>query len=190
MMGRIFAVLAGQPHGTTYAASATAAYHEIRAEGKGTTFAPEERRHWRGHFPALAVGISYGGGQGAPSNTNLGIHDAKMYRLVGSKNINRLATFASGEPPSPFLPTLTDDLQLPLRYGLPGFTSTTRNKMMLSMPAFLTYVATSRSAYLHAQPSISGLQHGLSNTVMHVTAHLACALSKHSGHLTPPKEDI
>ncbi len=65
--GRIVAVMAGQPHNTTYSAACMDAYNEIMAEGEGTNFCCASKHH-RGAFPALNVGISYGKGKKVPTH--------------------------------------------------------------------------------------------------------------------------
>ncbi|KAJ7197622.1 hypothetical protein GGX14DRAFT_299518, partial [Mycena pura] len=62
--GRIFAVLAGQPDNTHYTNVVQRAYTTLVHLG---TFTPSFRKHCRGLFAALNVGLSYGQGQTEPS---------------------------------------------------------------------------------------------------------------------------
>ena len=64
--------------------------------GADTHFPADMRRHRRGLFVAISVGLSYGKGQRLP-----GWLDNKQYSgladgLLGNEHINRLAGFADG----------------------------------------------------------------------------------------------
>ncbi|KAJ7862693.1 hypothetical protein B0H13DRAFT_2354532 [Mycena leptocephala] len=92
--GRIFAVLAGQPHSAAYAAAAHGAFIDIMKAGAGACFPADMRRHRRGLYAVINVGLSYGQGQRIP-----GWLDNKEYSnladgLLASTNVKRLAGFA------------------------------------------------------------------------------------------------
>ncbi|KAJ6473442.1 hypothetical protein C8R47DRAFT_987457 [Mycena vitilis] len=92
--GRIIAVLVGQPKDPTYATAVKAAYSTITQEGLAARFPADMRKHRRGLFAAINVGLSYGKGQTAPSwlrNDYAELTD----RLLADKNVIRMATFAS-----------------------------------------------------------------------------------------------
>ncbi|PBK80517.1 hypothetical protein ARMGADRAFT_878972, partial [Armillaria gallica] len=92
--GRIVAVMAGQPHDPTYSAACMKAYDQITAEGEGANFC-RASKHRRGAFPAVNVGISYGKGQKVPAHLQNSVLAAIVNRLVGSKAVVRMATYAS-----------------------------------------------------------------------------------------------
>ena len=89
----------------------TQAIEEARSE---CNFPKKAKKHRRGNFPALAVGISYGGGQRVclyntfayPSNSqqkpgNLCHSDANaaaLSKLVSNDAVKKVAGFASGKP--------------------------------------------------------------------------------------------
>jgi hypothetical protein len=96
--GRVFAVLVGQPRGNKYAASVAAAYDIITREGMAARFPAPMYKHRRGLFAAINVGISYGTGQSVPSWLQTP-YDDLANRLLGNRDITRMATFASGAFP-------------------------------------------------------------------------------------------
>jgi hypothetical protein len=60
---RIISMLAGKPRDPTWTnveSNATGALHE---GGKQASFSQEQRMHRRGDYPALGVGVSFGGGR-------------------------------------------------------------------------------------------------------------------------------
>jgi hypothetical protein len=70
----------------------------------------KDRSHWRGRFPALFHGISYGGGQPKPGMlVHSGGNEAILRSLISHPSIARIAGFASGKqtpllnPPWPML---------------------------------------------------------------------------------------
>ncbi|KAJ7155576.1 hypothetical protein C8R43DRAFT_1000503 [Mycena crocata] len=94
-MGRIAAVLAGQPRDPTYAADATAAYKRHPHRAQRHTFLGQNDHHRRGPFPALNVGLSYGKGQRVPSYLRNGHNAALLQRLIGNPAFDGMACFAS-----------------------------------------------------------------------------------------------
>ncbi|KAJ7723599.1 hypothetical protein B0H14DRAFT_3519894 [Mycena olivaceomarginata] len=78
--GRIFAVLAGQPDDD---------------QGKGADFPAAMRKHQRGLFAAINVGLGYRKGQCLPTWMDNKQHTPMANRLLAHEDINRLANFAS-----------------------------------------------------------------------------------------------
>ncbi|KAJ7797048.1 hypothetical protein B0H14DRAFT_3549290, partial [Mycena olivaceomarginata] len=66
-MGRIFAVLAGQPDRDDYRAAVGDAYDFIKQQGDATYFPRAFCRHRRGLFAAINVGLTFGKGQAVPT---------------------------------------------------------------------------------------------------------------------------
>ncbi|KAJ7080780.1 hypothetical protein B0H15DRAFT_953377 [Mycena belliarum] len=94
--GRVFAVLVGQPRDTEWAAAVNDAYSAIDEEGTAADFPSHMRKHRRGLFAALNVGISYGKGQRVPSRfLHSSAHTSLLNRLLGNPAIIRMANFAS-----------------------------------------------------------------------------------------------
>ncbi|KAH7918686.1 hypothetical protein BV22DRAFT_993901, partial [Leucogyrophana mollusca] len=93
---RILAVLAGRPDDPTWddvVEDATKALHEA---GLAAKIPVKKRRHRRGEYPALAAGVSYGGGQTVPRNLkNSTCNEAVVARLLANKSIQRIAGFAN-----------------------------------------------------------------------------------------------
>lgn len=69
---------------------------------------PKDTLHRRGRFPALASGISFGGGQLKPKNRSNGENTAVLAELTSHPSFVRLAGFASGKPLCPFTDSFTD----------------------------------------------------------------------------------
>lgn len=97
--GRIFSVLAGQPNDPSYVAAAQEAFELIYEAGVAERFRPEVQLHRREHFPALAMGISYGKGQQIPSNIKLNAHKTMLETLISSAPIMRLARYTDRGSP-------------------------------------------------------------------------------------------
>ncbi|KAJ7142554.1 hypothetical protein C8R44DRAFT_603506, partial [Mycena epipterygia] len=64
--GRIIAALAGQPRNADYREAVEHAFRAIRDAGDEACFPASMRRHRRGLFAAISVGLSYGKGQATP----------------------------------------------------------------------------------------------------------------------------
>ncbi|KAJ7801387.1 hypothetical protein B0H14DRAFT_2386470, partial [Mycena olivaceomarginata] len=94
--GRVFSVLAGQPCKQNYQASVHTAYELITKEGIAAGFSAYMRKHRRGLFTAINVGLTYGKGCTAPSWLNNKVHTPLTERLLADPAINRMANFASG----------------------------------------------------------------------------------------------
>ena len=84
------------PTDRSYRDSTTAAYEEFKHVGKSKAFGNRQRTHRRGQFAALPFGVSYGNGQVVPARLRTGGHDALIDRLRGSKNLERIASYADG----------------------------------------------------------------------------------------------
>jgi len=95
--GRIYAVLAGRPDDPTYTKAAEAAFQTLAEESSKANFVTKECNHKRGCFPAVSVGLSYGQGQLKPALLNTGKNTEMVERLIQNSNIQRIATFGSGE---------------------------------------------------------------------------------------------
>jgi hypothetical protein len=102
--GRIIACLVGQPRDPSYAAAAKQAYQFLETLRGQERFSPKERSHKRGSYPAIHIGTTYGYGLSTPLTLANKGHEALAQRLLGDKNIARLATFASGESTQPLSP--------------------------------------------------------------------------------------
>ncbi|KAJ7642974.1 hypothetical protein DFH06DRAFT_999373 [Mycena polygramma] len=92
--GRIIAVLAGQPCNDEYRVAVQRAFHLIRDAGAEARFPASMRKHRRGLFAAINVGLSYGKGQTTPCWLNTKEYTGLAERLLGDKDIRRLAGFA------------------------------------------------------------------------------------------------
>lgn len=99
-------MLAGRPHDPTFVRAATSAFEFIRANANMETFSKLEAKHRRGHFPALAIGISHGNGQGFPKRLRTGVHVEMIRRLLENENIKRLCLYADGKLVSFSLPSI------------------------------------------------------------------------------------
>ncbi|KAJ6586511.1 hypothetical protein DFH09DRAFT_1245703 [Mycena vulgaris] len=92
--GRILAVLAGQPRHDAYHEAAQRAFRAIRDAGDAARFPASMRRHRRGLFAAINVGLSYGKGQSNPSWLDTKEYTGLADHLLANKDIGRLAGFA------------------------------------------------------------------------------------------------
>ncbi|TDL14064.1 hypothetical protein BD410DRAFT_846382 [Rickenella mellea] len=106
-------VLVGRPHDDSWMAEvaddAAAAIHEASSE---CAFTKAQTDHRRGRFPALAIGVSFGGGQRLPGNlANTAKNKSALERLLQRSSIKRLASFASSSL-ALFAPKLAQYYQL------------------------------------------------------------------------------
>ncbi|KAJ7911151.1 hypothetical protein B0H13DRAFT_1614874 [Mycena leptocephala] len=92
--GRIFLVLAGQPRNAAYAAAAHGAFADIMQAGINACFPADMRRHRRGLYAVINVGLSYGKGQKTPGWLNNKEYNSLADGLLASGNVKRLAGFA------------------------------------------------------------------------------------------------
>ncbi|KAF8969306.1 hypothetical protein BDZ97DRAFT_1915275 [Flammula alnicola] len=88
---RIVAVLISKPNDHTYEIAATRACNTILREGSMASFQKHEVQHKRGRFPAINVGLKYGGGPTEPIKLKNGQHEEMVQRLLGDEDIQRLA---------------------------------------------------------------------------------------------------
>ncbi|KAF7972007.1 hypothetical protein HWV62_19295 [Athelia sp. TMB] len=110
--GRIFGVCAGSPSDAGWGAVHQEAAELIRAASRECRFPKGCNAHRRGDFPALAKGVSFGGGQKVSSNVphrlpadareqqpgNLvhsELNGSALTKLLSSRPIRRIAGFAS-----------------------------------------------------------------------------------------------
>ncbi|PPQ63302.1 hypothetical protein CVT24_006747 [Panaeolus cyanescens] len=94
--GRVCGVLAGRPNDKTYDLSVDRACRFLQAESAPECFRPEESRHRRGPFAAVAFGISFGGGQKSAQRLVTGSHTGLVERVLSNRHISRLASYADG----------------------------------------------------------------------------------------------
>ncbi|KAJ6472010.1 hypothetical protein C8R45DRAFT_836291, partial [Mycena sanguinolenta] len=92
--GLIIAVLAGQPRKPDYAAAVQRAFAAICKAGAEAEFPSHMRKHRRGLFAAMNVGLSYGKGQKVPSWLRNNKYDALADELLADDGIGRMASFA------------------------------------------------------------------------------------------------
>ncbi|KAJ6505359.1 hypothetical protein C8R45DRAFT_817559 [Mycena sanguinolenta] len=92
---RIFAVLAGQPNDPSYSVSASSAYQRIKALSAAAYFPAAMRKHRRGLFAAINVGLNLGKGATAPVWLDNKKHTSLATQLLADPHIIRMAAFAS-----------------------------------------------------------------------------------------------
>lgn len=131
--GRVIAVLVGRPsNDPSWENVHLDAANELEAARSRCKFSKAHTNHRRGRFPALATGISHGGGQLRPGNL---CHDSANRRVLDSlvqhPAFVRLAGFASGTASILLDSTPLSDLQGPSAHGPPGCTATTRTTSRL-----------------------------------------------------------
>lgn len=85
------------PKGSDYRGAIQRATHRILSEGHQEQFSQSERKHPRGAFPAVNVGVTHGKGTLKPINLNNHNHTPMVQRLLADEDIQRLAGFASGQ---------------------------------------------------------------------------------------------
>ncbi|KAF7975807.1 hypothetical protein HWV62_8493 [Athelia sp. TMB] len=94
--GRIFAVCAGRPGKSDWDAVSREAAAHIQTAREECRFPKGCSTHQRGPFPAMAMGVSFGGGQKQPGNL---AHSEKnrhaLKNLLHTRAIRRIANFGS-----------------------------------------------------------------------------------------------
>ncbi|KAF7970728.1 hypothetical protein HWV62_23180 [Athelia sp. TMB] len=96
-LGRVFGVCAGSPSDPDWDDVHREAARLIQSTGRECRFPKGCSAHRRGDFPALATGVSFGGGQKQPGNLVHPEADSRaLSKLLESRAIRRLAGFASG----------------------------------------------------------------------------------------------
>jgi hypothetical protein len=94
----IIAALAGQPNDSQWDNVSNKAGNEVREAGDKCSFNSRQSEHQQGHFPALATGVSFGGGQKVPGNLlNSAINSLVLASLLASASIQCFAGFAAGK---------------------------------------------------------------------------------------------
>ncbi|KAJ7158161.1 hypothetical protein C8R46DRAFT_1165336 [Mycena filopes] len=91
--GRIIAVLAGQPNTASYREATALAFAAIRAAGNDTHFPADMKKHRRGPFAAINIGLSYGKGQTKPGWLNNKEYTGLAESLLANAGIQRMAGF-------------------------------------------------------------------------------------------------
>ncbi|KIM72526.1 hypothetical protein PILCRDRAFT_16057, partial [Piloderma croceum F 1598] len=93
---RVISALAGQPNDPQWATVSDGAADDVREAGDACVFSNEQLEHRQGEFPALAVGVSFGGGHKVAGNLLNGtINTLVLTSLLASASIQRFAGFAS-----------------------------------------------------------------------------------------------
>ncbi|KAJ7818846.1 hypothetical protein B0H14DRAFT_2372927 [Mycena olivaceomarginata] len=92
--GRIIAVLAGQPHTDAYRLAVERAFQTISDAAVEARFPASMRRHRRGLFAAMNVGLSYGKGQTTPCWLNNKEYTGIADSLLEDQDIGCMAGFA------------------------------------------------------------------------------------------------
>jgi hypothetical protein len=164
--GRIIAVLAGQPRHEAYRAAVEDAFLTIRNASTEARFPASMRRHRRGLFAAINVGISYGKGQATPCWLNNKEYNGLADSLLANSSIARIAGFADGKyipVPSIPLPRLRSS-QLPSPCGPHDFTNTIGSTTPSCAANSPTCAAHLQAQSFLAQPSILARMSGRSST--------------------------
>ncbi|KAJ7690435.1 hypothetical protein B0H14DRAFT_2420447 [Mycena olivaceomarginata] len=92
--GRIIAVLAGQPRNDAYRLAVERAFRAISDAAVEARFPASMRKHRRGLFAAMNVGLSYGKGQTTPCWLNNKEYTGIADSLLEDQDIGRMAGFA------------------------------------------------------------------------------------------------
>ncbi|KAJ7318248.1 hypothetical protein DFH08DRAFT_714882 [Mycena albidolilacea] len=92
--GRIIAVLAGQPRNDAYRLAVERAFQTISDAAVEARFPASMRRHRRGLFAVMNVGLSYGKGQTTPCWLNNKEYTGIADSLLEDQDIGRMAGFA------------------------------------------------------------------------------------------------
>ncbi|KAL0568670.1 hypothetical protein V5O48_013311 [Marasmius crinis-equi] len=91
--GRVIAVLAGRPNDETYVEDALC-FHRRILECRAK-FRWQDESQQRGHFPAQAVGVSYGTGQPHPMRRRNTQYGQMMEELLETRGAERIASYQS-----------------------------------------------------------------------------------------------
>ncbi|KAF8054768.1 hypothetical protein FPV67DRAFT_1460189 [Lyophyllum atratum] len=92
---RVFSVLVGRPDDESYAAAATQAYDALSRFAQDANFTAAERKHRRGAFPAVNVGVHHGKGTPQPMWVTDDARSEGVDALLNDPAIQRLAAFGS-----------------------------------------------------------------------------------------------
>ncbi|TFK61426.1 hypothetical protein BDN72DRAFT_936115, partial [Pluteus cervinus] len=93
--GRVFAVLVGQPDNPNFATSCDRVLSLMLQEGETVEFLRKDKRHRRGNFPAVNVGVMHGKGTQHPINISTAPYASTIQRLLENPDVQRLAAFSS-----------------------------------------------------------------------------------------------
>lgn len=135
--GRVFGVLAGMPKDKGWAEVGAAAAKAIEEARLQVNIPPKLSNHCRGQFPALAVGISHGGGQTEPCVLQNYGNSPVLARLLNESSLKRIAGFTNSKPPKPmpvFLLRLPSGVFETLAPRLHRYYSKTLNKLRINNP--------------------------------------------------------
>ncbi|PPQ87502.1 hypothetical protein CVT24_010756, partial [Panaeolus cyanescens] len=92
--GRICGVLAGRPRGPSFDAVLERTCSFLEDENRAEQFQASESKHRRGHFAAIACGLSFGGGQKTAQRLAPGPHGDLIRRFLAHRDIGCIASFA------------------------------------------------------------------------------------------------
>ncbi|KZP13563.1 hypothetical protein FIBSPDRAFT_753265 [Athelia psychrophila] len=96
-VARIIGVCSGRPRATDWGNVTRSASSAIAAARAQLNFPDGSTDHRRGQFPAMAIGVSYGGGQQVPGNlVHSNNNRAVLEGLLQDPSICRIASFANG----------------------------------------------------------------------------------------------
>lgn len=102
--GRIIAVLVGRPDDASWDAAQAEAADALEHTRGACVFQAKHTCHGRGRFPALQVGISFGGGQPKPKNcANDAPNERVLKALISHPAFCRIAAFGASKPPKIFM---------------------------------------------------------------------------------------
>ncbi|KAI9060951.1 hypothetical protein FKP32DRAFT_1576973, partial [Trametes sanguinea] len=94
---RVFAVLAGRPRDTSWDDVNKQLQDVFDAARDTYRLTSQQREHRRGAFPAIATGISFGGGQQRVANLAHSVHNQSVINaLLQNAAVRRVANFGSG----------------------------------------------------------------------------------------------
>lgn len=94
--GRVIAVLAGRPSDAGWEELQRRAASKLKDCRHGCRFSGKLAENRRGGFPALAIGVSFGGGQRRPQNLVNGRANQKVLEYLNSQaEFKRIAGFGS-----------------------------------------------------------------------------------------------
>ncbi|KAJ7898170.1 hypothetical protein B0H14DRAFT_2332259, partial [Mycena olivaceomarginata] len=93
--GPIFLIIAGQPRDEQYRAAVSRVYAFLKKESEDAAFPLDMRRHRRGLFAIITVGLTFGKGQTAPTWLHNKSYTGLTNWLLADPDISRMAGFPS-----------------------------------------------------------------------------------------------
>jgi hypothetical protein len=94
--GRIIALLAGRPDDVGWISLQNRAAQILEEQRDRCHFPKEAQKNRRGRFPALPVGISFGGGQRHPKNLSQNASNSRVLAYLNAQvEFQRIAGFTS-----------------------------------------------------------------------------------------------